>query len=81
MFVEDEMGAHTSLAPVYGYSPRGERVYLEVPRNRPKNTTLIASMSVGGMGECLAVEGATTKVLFSRPTSSGYWLRACGSVR
>jgi len=60
----DEMGTHTSLAPVYGYSPRGERVYLEVPRNRGKNTTLIASMSVGGMGQCLAVEGTTTKVLF-----------------
>jgi len=60
----DEMGTHTSLAPVYGYSPRGKRVRLEVPRNRGKNTTLIASMSIGGMGECLAVEGATTKVLF-----------------
>ena len=60
----DEMGTHTSLAPVYGYSPRGERVYLEVPRNHGKNTTLIASMSVGGMGQCLAVEGTTTKVLF-----------------
>ena len=60
----DEMGTHTSLAPVYGYSPRGERVYLEGPRNRGKNTTLIASMSVGGMGQCLAVEGTTTKVLF-----------------
>ncbi len=60
----DECGSHTSLAPVYGYSPRGERVYLEVPRNRGPNTTLLASMSVEGMGECLAVEGATTKVLF-----------------
>jgi transposase-like protein len=38
--------------------------HLEVPRNRRKNTTLIASMSTGGMGECLAVEGAITKVLF-----------------
>ena len=37
---------------------------LEVPRNRGKNTTLIASMSAGGIGECLAVEGAITKVLF-----------------
>jgi transposase len=60
----DEMGTHTSLAPTYGYSPRGERVYLEVPRNRGKNTTLTASMSVEGMGECLAVEGSITKVLF-----------------
>jgi hypothetical protein len=30
----DEMGTHTSLAPLYGYSPCGERVHLEVPRNR-----------------------------------------------
>jgi hypothetical protein len=29
----DEMGLHTSLAPLYGYSPKGERVRLEVPRN------------------------------------------------
>ena len=36
----DEMGLHTSLAPLYGYPPKGERVHLEVPRNRAKNTTL-----------------------------------------
>lgn len=60
----DEMGVHTSLAPLYGYSPRGERVQLEVPRNRGKNTTLLASMNVEGMGECLAVEGATTARVF-----------------
>jgi transposase len=60
----DECGSHTSLSPIYGYSPRGERLVLEVPRNRGKNTTLLASLTTEGMGECLAVEGATTKVLF-----------------
>ena len=30
----DECGAHTSLAPVYGYSPKGERLKLSVARNR-----------------------------------------------
>lgn len=30
----DEMGVHTSLAPIYGYVPRGERLRLSVPRNR-----------------------------------------------
>jgi hypothetical protein len=35
----DEMGVHTSLAPVYGYSRKGKRVRLEVPRDRGKNTT------------------------------------------
>jgi hypothetical protein len=36
----DECGTHTSLAPVFGYSPRGERLKLSVLRNRGKNTTL-----------------------------------------
>ncbi len=60
----DECGTHTSLSPVYGYSPRGERLVLEAPRNRGKNTTFLASMTTEGMGGCLAVEGATTKAVF-----------------
>ena len=40
----DEMWLHTSLAPLYGYAPRGERVRLSVPRNRGQNTTLLASI-------------------------------------
>jgi transposase len=60
----DEMGAHTSLAPLYGYSPRGERVGLKVPRNRGTNTTLLASMTLGGMGETMAVEGSTDRGVF-----------------
>ena len=24
----DECGVHTSLAPIYGYAPRGERLHL-----------------------------------------------------
>jgi hypothetical protein len=58
------MGAHTSLAPLYGYSRKGERVRLEVPRNRGKNTTLFASMTLGGMGETMAVEGSTNQEAF-----------------
>ena len=36
----DECGTHTSLGPIYGYAPRGERLRLSVPRRRGKNTTL-----------------------------------------
>ena len=60
----DEMGAHTSVAPLYGYSPKGKRVRLEVPRNRGKNTTLLASMTLGGMGETMVVEGSTNQEIF-----------------
>jgi transposase len=60
----DECGTHTSLAPVYGYSPKGERLKLSVARNRGKNTTLLASISLEGMGPSLAVEGSTTAEVF-----------------
>ena len=63
MFV-DEMGVHTSLAPLHGYSPKGQRLHLRVPRNRGSNTTLLASMTLGGMGETLAVEGSTNREAF-----------------
>jgi transposase len=60
----DEMGTHTSLAPLYAYSPVGERAYFKVPRNRGRNTTLLASLHAGGMGPSMAVEGGTTSQVF-----------------
>jgi hypothetical protein len=60
----DEMGTNTSLSPLYAWSTRGERAHCSVPRNRGSNTTRLASMTVGGMGPCLAVEGATTAAVF-----------------
>ena len=60
----DEMGLHTSLAPLYGYAPKGERLRLKVPRNRGKNTTLLASISLDGMGVAMAVEGTTDRGVF-----------------
>jgi transposase len=60
----DECGTHTSMTRRYARAPKGERAYGSVPRNRGKNTTLIASMTMGGMGEAMAVEGSTTGEVF-----------------
>jgi len=60
----DEMGAHTSLAPLYAYAPVGERAFFEIPRNRGKNTTLLTSLHAEGIGPSMAVEGATTSRVF-----------------
>src|SRR5215218_2011489 len=60
----DEMGTNISLSPLYGWSKKGKRAHCAVPRNRGKNTTVLASMSVEGMGPSLAVEGATTAPVF-----------------
>jgi transposase len=60
----DECGTHTSMAPLYGYAPRGQRLRLMVPRKRGKNTTLLSSRTIEGMGPSMAVEGATTAGVF-----------------
>jgi DDE superfamily endonuclease len=73
----DEMGANTSLCALYAWSPKGERAHTRVPPNRGKNTTLLASMGVEGMGHCLAVEGSTTAAVFETYVESGYLPQAC----
>ena len=60
----DECGANTSLHRLYAWSRRGERAPCSAPRNWGANVTLLASMSLEGMGECLAVEGSTTTAVF-----------------
>lgn len=60
----DEMGTHTSLAPLYAYAPIGERAFFKIPRNRGKNTTLLSSLHAEGIGPSMAVEGATTREVF-----------------
>ena len=60
----DEMGTNTSLYPVYAWAKKGQRALCSVPRNRGKNTTVLSSMSVRGMGPSLTVEGATTSAVF-----------------
>jgi transposase len=60
----DEMSTYTSLAPLYAYSPHGKRASYKVPRNRGKNTTLLASIGCGGMGPSMAFEGSTTREVF-----------------
>ncbi len=61
----DESGFHTSMTRLRARAPRGERAYGKVPRNRGKNETLIASITLeGGMGESVAMEGATDAAAF-----------------
>jgi transposase len=60
----DEMGSNTSLRPLYAWSPKGKRAFGSAPRNWGKNVTLLASITLEGLGECLAVEGPTTREVF-----------------
>jgi transposase len=61
----DESGFNTSMTRPRARAPKGKRAYGKVPRNRGKNTTLIAAISLeGGMGISMTVEGATDALAF-----------------
>jgi transposase len=61
----DESGFHTSMTRLYARAPKGKRAYGKVPRNRGKNTTLIAAITLEeGMGAPMSVEGATDSEAF-----------------
>ena len=60
----DESGSNVALTPLYARAPKGQRAGGSVPRNRGKNTTLLASLSVEGIGACMLLEGATNAAAF-----------------
>jgi len=60
----DETGSHIAMTPLYAYAPRGQRAIGKVPRNYGANMTLIASMSLQGMGEALILDGAADATAF-----------------
>lgn len=60
----DECGSHIALTPLYARAPKGQRAQGSVPRNRGKNTTLIASLSLEGMGAAMILEGSANGAAF-----------------
>ena len=60
----DESGTNITLAPLYGWAPKGERAYGKAPRNWEKNVTLIACLSTEGIGAAMSIEGATDGAAF-----------------
>jgi transposase len=60
----DETGSNTAMARRYGRAPRGQRVDGPVPHGHWKTVTLTAAIRLGGVGGCLAFEGATDAASF-----------------
>jgi transposase len=61
----DESGFNTSMTRPRARAPKGKRAYGKVPKNRGKNTTLIAAITLqGAMGGSMTVEGATDTQAF-----------------
>lgn len=62
--VLDEFGSNIDMTRRYGRAPRGERVVEQMPRNRARNTSTIASLTTQGMGPALVVSGSVNRATF-----------------
>ena len=63
--IRQQSGFNTSMTRLRARAPKGKRAYGKVPRNRGKNQTLIAAITLeGGMGAPMTVEGATDALAF-----------------
>jgi hypothetical protein len=62
----NESGRHIAMDRLRARAPTGERAYGKVGRNGGKKNlmTLLASMSLSGMGEAMYVEGAIDALAF-----------------
>jgi transposase len=61
----DESGAHTSMTPLYGRAPVGERVYDHVPQGHWQMTTLLSAIRPTGVLAPFVFEGATDAEAFA----------------
>lgn len=62
--VLDECGSNLDLTLRYARSPRGQRAIGRVPRNTPRNTTLIAALTLDGISASLIMPSATNQLAF-----------------
>ena len=84
LVIVDECGSNIALTPLYGWAPKGERAHGSVPRNRGKNTTLLASLSLTGVGACMILEGSVNTLASARlcrtdPSSQSLSWTDCGA--
>jgi len=60
----DETGSHLGYTPTHARAPRGQRAYASVPRNRGENKTVLASLSLAGVGPTMRFDGPMTTERF-----------------
>ena len=60
----DETGSSPAMTRARGRAPRGRRLHAAVPHGHWKIVTLTAAIRLGGVGACLAFDGATDAMAF-----------------
>ena len=60
----DETGSHVGYTPTHAWAPRGQRAYAAAPVNRGENKTIVAALTLDGIGPRLRFDGAMTTARF-----------------
>ncbi len=74
----DETGRHLGYTPTHAWAPRGRRAHAAVPRNPGENKTVVAALTLDGIGATSARHAAraassrslAVSVFFSRTANS-----------
>jgi transposase len=54
----DETGSHRGMTPTHARAPRGQRAHGRAPAQRGTNLTLVAALTLDGIGAAMTVSGA-----------------------
>lgn len=60
----DETGSHLGYTPTHARAPRGQRAYSTAPANRGENKTVVAALTLDGVGPLMRFDGAMTTARF-----------------
>ena len=60
----DESGFNLAMTPLYARAPKGQRAYGQVPRNRGKNTSFLAALSLNGLRAPMTLQGSVDAIAF-----------------
>lgn len=56
----DETGSHLGYTPTHAWAPRGQRAHAAAPRNPGENKTVIAALTLAGVGALMRFDGGMT---------------------
>ena len=60
----DETGSHLGYTPTHARAPRGQRAHASAPRNKGENKTVLAAVSLAGVGPTMRFDGPMTTARF-----------------
>jgi len=60
----DETGSHRGFTPSHAWAPRGQRAHAATKQNRGENKTVLAALTLDGLGPVVRFDGPMTTARF-----------------